>query len=228
MNPDGENLIREHYKCKWTEYERCWKVGTEMGTNSFLTFLLTLVVFMTISCASQIQIPVDCKELLLIEGLQAKLSIPIEVEKLHHWIAQTYNLSLRDIEMADEYKGLSTLKWQTRGATYTLTVRDSMPYDVRIGFGTNGPPFGELLGCLGWGDPDYYWAFFGDTMPYGKMYTVDLYFLDEGGFVASGKGLYRAIAPPTAKHRTSCKCHGFSKTWSIRRDILTDPSWRFP
>lgn len=168
-----------------------------MGTKSFATFLLALAALLAISCTSRVQAPIDCRELSLIENLQAKLSRPTGTEELHYWIGQTYNLGLKDVEVA-EYEGLLSLRWQTDGATYALTAQDSVPHDARIGFVANKPSFSEVLKCLGWGAPDYYWAFFGDEIPYGRTYTVALYFLGEGGFLASGRHFLtnRAVEPP--------------------------------
>lgn len=157
-----------------------------MSVKSFRTFLLVLIVLLIVSCASPAQPHRDCNELSLIEDLRAEMFKPIEFEELRHWIIETYNLGLNDVKVS-KYGDLSSLGWQKDGITYVLTIQDSVPYDARIGFATYRPSFGEALKCLGWGNPDYYWAFFGDEIPYGKAYTVDLYFVEKGALLASGK-----------------------------------------
>lgn len=155
--------------------------------------LLLLSCFLAVGCERLTpkitQVSRTCNDLRLIADLGMSIGQPIEARQLRRWIMETYGIGYDEVAM-ETYKVNLGLNWKKDGVVYRISCSQNgeylIPFDVRIGFDERKPSIAHLLQCLGWRDPDYYWASFGDELPYGKSYIFEAYFLDKGSVLFSG------------------------------------------
>lgn len=140
----------------------------------------------------------SCDELVLAGQLQAAALTASDVPGLTRWVTGAFGLPGSAIKTVTYLREDVSLEWTHNGIAYTVYGNRRNPLSVNgviIGYQERPPSFQRLLGCLQWGDPDYYEAYWERASPSGMRYSVKVYYTGRGAALFSGEHYFGRSVP---------------------------------
>ena len=131
-----------------------------------------------------------CDQLNRLAALSPTVLSGADIGSVRSAIIREWQISSTDI-MTRVYEADVTLHWSKDGIAYVVTEGPGATgwifLDGRVRFERTYPSFDHLIQCLGWGDPDYYKATFGDPGPAGRTFSFDVYYTQRGVSIFTGQ-----------------------------------------